>query len=220
MISATGTRVDTEVMVSNGSRPADLLLHHWKGGGPAAVDVSVTHPLCPSLPYHRLQNGHDSANKVESEKHTHYDSQCSADHIKFFPFVLTTFGSMGSETARLFSEIITLHYPSDSTPKEQDKIYHQYQSQLQVRLKRDIARMLLQGYLPPSGELEEQPSIHLTELSNSRAQYEGDENTRLAEILEAVEISHGGLSHSLVIPISETESVSRSGPSEDMDTTQ
>ena len=48
-IRAAGQRVANEVGVVGRERPADLFLERWNEGGAAAVDVTVTHPLAPSL---------------------------------------------------------------------------------------------------------------------------------------------------------------------------
>ena len=38
-------------------RPVDLLIAHWKGSGPLAVDVTVVHPLTPSTHFHSVKTG-------------------------------------------------------------------------------------------------------------------------------------------------------------------
>ena len=43
--TAAGIQARPEVALDNRTRPADLLLSHWQGGGPCAVDVAVVHPL-------------------------------------------------------------------------------------------------------------------------------------------------------------------------------
>lgn len=40
-----------EVVLPDGSRPGDILLHTWKGGPLVAVDLTVVHPLRPSEPH-------------------------------------------------------------------------------------------------------------------------------------------------------------------------
>ena len=81
LATAAGLHVDVEVRAGDNLRPADLLLSHWKGGGPLAVDVSISHPLAPSRSVAAVLSGNDSANEAERDKHTKYDSVCQAAHL-------------------------------------------------------------------------------------------------------------------------------------------
>ena len=47
---AAGVTCSKEAALPDNTRPADVLLHTWKGAGPTAVDVTVVHPLRPSEP--------------------------------------------------------------------------------------------------------------------------------------------------------------------------
>ena len=48
-LRAGGLRVENEVAIRGRERSADIFLDHWNGGEPAAIDVTFTHPLAPSL---------------------------------------------------------------------------------------------------------------------------------------------------------------------------
>ena len=51
--TAAGFNVTCEVSLDGRTRPADLLLAHWTGRGPCAVDVAVVHPLALNSLSHR-----------------------------------------------------------------------------------------------------------------------------------------------------------------------
>ena len=55
IMNAAGQRARPEVLLAGRTRLADLLLPHWPGAGPCAVDVAVVHPLVPSAPVHRVK---------------------------------------------------------------------------------------------------------------------------------------------------------------------
>ena len=80
--------------------------------------------------------------QAEAAKITQYDSVCCQSNIEFKPFVLSTFGKLGSEAAALFEDLVKLQPESQL---DTDDKASQYQQQLQLALKREIARMLLQG---------------------------------------------------------------------------
>ena len=48
-VAAAGVRATNEVQIEGRERPADIFLDRWTTTDPVAVDVTVTHPLAPSL---------------------------------------------------------------------------------------------------------------------------------------------------------------------------
>ena len=48
-LTAAGLRVANEVQIDGRERPADIFVDRWITSDPAAVDVTVTHPLAPGL---------------------------------------------------------------------------------------------------------------------------------------------------------------------------
>jgi hypothetical protein len=109
--TAAGFGVHQEVALSNGQRPADLLLSHWKGGGPLAIDVSITHPLGPSQHFHRVSTGVHAAEVVEKMKCDRCEDSCAQECVRFSPFVLTTFGTPGPLTQAFFKDLVNLLVP-------------------------------------------------------------------------------------------------------------
>ena len=105
MCTAAGFNATCEVSVSGGSRPEDILLPHWQGGGPCAIDVSVVHPLAPSVACHTVKIGQEAVEAMERVKHSKYDQCCNESIVTLVPFVLSTFGLFGAEAERLFHGI-------------------------------------------------------------------------------------------------------------------
>jgi len=48
-MESAGLRVTNEVTVTGKKRPADIFISQRSDNGPLAIDVTVTHPLAPSL---------------------------------------------------------------------------------------------------------------------------------------------------------------------------
>ena len=48
-LAAAGLRVANEVQIDGRQRPADIFVDRWTTADPAAIDVTVSHPLAPSL---------------------------------------------------------------------------------------------------------------------------------------------------------------------------
>ena len=48
-VAAAGLRVANEVQIDGRERPTDIFVHRMSTADPAEVDITVTHPLAPSL---------------------------------------------------------------------------------------------------------------------------------------------------------------------------
>ena len=142
---AAGHHAACEVVVGGSQRPADVLLGCWIGAGPLAVDVSVVHPLAPSVPFQSVQGGEVALKRVKELKIAKYAEVCQSSNMNFTPFVLTTFGRLGSGSAAFLADLIKGLPQHDLTPAEKRDQTRQYHQQLQLALKREVARMLLLG---------------------------------------------------------------------------
>ena len=99
--TTAGFNAICKVAVSGRSRPADILLPHWQGKGPCAIDVSVVHPLAPSVPCHAVKTGREAVESMERVKHSKYDRCCNESNTTLVPFVLSTFVHFGEEAERV-----------------------------------------------------------------------------------------------------------------------
>jgi hypothetical protein len=91
LAEAAGFTVIPGIPLPDGLKPADVMLSHWKAGGPLAIDVSIVHPLAPSIPFQTVETGSGRANDAEAKKDQKYDNSLAAVQLQFKPFVLTTF---------------------------------------------------------------------------------------------------------------------------------
>ena len=142
MCTAAGLTASCEVSFDGSTRPADLLVPHWKGGGPLANDVSVVHPLAPSQDAQAVRSGTEYQDRVEKSKSRKYAEACAQSNVQFSPFVLSTFGRLGSSSGLLYADLIRA---TSGHHTERTERAAQFQQQLQLALKREVARMLLQG---------------------------------------------------------------------------
>jgi len=143
LATAASLSVKVEVGVGTSTRPGDIEISHWKGQGPLDVDVSVVHPLNPSVPYGSVKSGHEAVEEAEQGKRRKHGPTCAAAKVSFEPFGVSTFGILGNSASALFKDIIALLQAA--TKEERAALETLYGQQLQLALKRDIARMLLQG---------------------------------------------------------------------------
>ena len=178
MCNPAGFNATCEVSVSGRSRPEDILLPHWHGGGPCAIDVSVVHPLAPSVACHTVKIGQEAVEAMERVKHSKYDQCCNESNVTLVPFVLSTFGLFGAEAERLFHGITAAArrraVVDDSCI---DRV--QYLQQLLISLNREIARQLLQGPLDTAASADA-PAPAADDTEQAEAQ---DDIDRLAATL-------------------------------------
>ena len=143
--TAAGFHATPEVSIDGRTRPADLLLTHWKGGGPCALDIAVVHPLAPSLPFAAVKTGREAIESMERVKRAKYAESCEKSNVAFMPIVLSTFGMSGADGTLFCNQLASAMRCSseeeDATPNRR----RQLSQQLQITLKREVARMLLQG---------------------------------------------------------------------------
>ena len=72
-----------------------------------------------------------------------YGALCAARVVSFEPFAMTSFGQLGDGAQKIFKDVVAL-LPATSK-EERARLAKMYGQQLQLALKRDIARMLLHG---------------------------------------------------------------------------
>ena len=87
------------------SRPADVLIPGWSLGQPAAVDVTVAHPL-----NHEFLNGASATTvhvlaAAEERKRRANSEKCRELGWVCLPFAMTAYGGLGDEATRLISRL-------------------------------------------------------------------------------------------------------------------
>ena len=93
------------------SHPADILVHGWDRGKPAAYDVIVTSSLTPAILREASVAVGAAAFAAESRKHA------ANDGWSCIPLAIETYGNWGKEAQSVFSRLASLLAISQASPK-------------------------------------------------------------------------------------------------------
>ena len=107
-IRASGLKADDEVSVRGRERPADIFLERWTGVDPVAVDVTVTHPLAPSLGLSASAARLALAGK-ERQKLRKYAHLVEANQLSLVPFPMSTFGQLSTQASTFVDEAASFY---------------------------------------------------------------------------------------------------------------
>ena len=91
-----GVTCSKEEALGDGSRPADLLIHHWCNGGPLAVDITIVNPLRPSVDRPSPDKVRAFLLEQERAKERKYLHVCEQAGWAFQPLVFTPWASSTS----------------------------------------------------------------------------------------------------------------------------
>ena len=83
--TAAGLHATPKVSIDGRTRPADLLLTHWKGGGPCALDIAVVHPLAPSISFATVKTRREAIDSMECIKRVKCAESCEKSNVAFMP---------------------------------------------------------------------------------------------------------------------------------------
>ena len=83
---------------------------------------------------------------MESVKHAKYTDCCRQSNVSLTAFVLSSFGMLGEEAERFF-RCVCMARRRRALDDDDPQDVRRYMQQLQITLKREVARMLLQGPL-------------------------------------------------------------------------
>ena len=117
----------------------------------AAVDVTIRHPLAPFAPFHLVKDPAQVAAAAEEEKHAHNGAACAQAGCLCEPFAVTTFGVLGPETSAFMFTMGKLLSAHAEAEEERWATRELLGRQLQVTLKREVARMLMGSLGSPVG---------------------------------------------------------------------
>ena len=93
-LAAAGLRVANEVQIDGRQRPANIFVDRWTTADPAAIDVTVTHALAPSLGLN-VRSAKGVAAMKEQLKTKKYSRFIRDKHLQFIPAAFT--GALGPE---------------------------------------------------------------------------------------------------------------------------
>ncbi|KAL5463778.1 hypothetical protein EMCRGX_G032712 [Ephydatia muelleri] len=122
------------------TRPADILIAGWDRGKPAALDLTITSPLCS-------QAG-AAALAAETRKLHSNGPKCQELSWSCIPLAVETYGNWDKQAHDTFSRLASFLAIHQSSPKA--VVVAEIYGRLNVVLVRSIARAILARELPPS----------------------------------------------------------------------
>jgi hypothetical protein len=121
------------------SKPADILLPHWTGGKPAALDVSVISPL-QNLTVNSSASIQGYALSVgEARKMSVHLDACLSEGISFIPLIVESLGGWSSQASN-FIQVVGKHQAQRLGLNPSDCIAHIFQ-RLSISLWKSNANM-------------------------------------------------------------------------------
>jgi len=159
-MDASGLRVANEVTVSNKKSPADIFVSHWSDNGPLAVDITVTHPLAPSLgmSVSAARSALEIKEQCKVQKSSDGSGICTEVGLEFAPFALSTFGELGRRASDILSTVVDLYATRHDLLRSLAAF--RLRQLIQVALMRSVAKRLLIA-CQAKGEGEGSPASRL-----------------------------------------------------------
>lgn len=139
-VKAAKLKVENEVTIAQQKRPADLLIDRWTRGAPVAVDPTITHPLAPGLGL-SLEGAMKAVESKAQRKIAKYAPVVSTRRLEFVPFVLSTFGELGSEALNFVDEAAAFYAGAQQTA--QCEAAAQLRQRLSVVVAQQVGERLL-----------------------------------------------------------------------------
>ena len=130
------------------TRPADILIAGWDRGKPAALDLTITSPLCSAILSESCHQAVVAALAVEARRLHSNGPKCQELGWSCIPLAVETYGNWGKEAHDTFSRLASYLAIHQSSPKS--AVVAEIYGQLNIALVRSIARAILARELPPS----------------------------------------------------------------------
>eukprot|EP00731_Ephydatia_muelleri_P017471 Em0010g569a len=130
------------------TRPADILIAGWDRGKPAALDLTITSPLCSVILGESCYQAGAAALAAETRKLHSNGPKCQELGWSCIPLAVETYGNWGKQAHDTFSRLASFLAIHQSSPKA--VVVAEIYGRLNVVLVRSIARAILARELPPS----------------------------------------------------------------------
>jgi hypothetical protein len=143
LLQSHGIACARERMIDPDSRlrPADIFIPNWSIEGDMALDVTIRHPLPPSLFPATISSANDLLQRADTDKRALYKEMCARHGCQFQPLVLTTWGGLhGSGIS--FARELFLKVTLDRTGAAQLETEHELRASLSMRLMKEVAQQL------------------------------------------------------------------------------
>ncbi|KAL5484071.1 hypothetical protein EMCRGX_G020510 [Ephydatia muelleri] len=128
--------------------PADILIAGWDRGKPAALDLTITSPLCSVILGESCYQAGAAALAAETRKLHSNGPKCQELGWSCIPLAVETYGNWGKQAHDTFSRLASFLAIHQSSPKA--VVVAEIYGRLNVVLVRSIARAILARELPPS----------------------------------------------------------------------
>ena len=128
------------------SRPADVLVHNWSLGKPAAFDFCVTSPLNSLILSEAGVSSGVAAQASEIRKHNSNDAICVELGWVCIPLVVETYGAWGQEAVKTFAQLASRLAIACSKPKS--VVINEIYGRLYTCLMRSISSAILTRIVP------------------------------------------------------------------------
>ncbi|KAL5474062.1 hypothetical protein EMCRGX_G028636 [Ephydatia muelleri] len=126
--------------------PADVLVLNWERGKHAALDITMTSSLIPSILTAASLSEGAAAEEVEVRKHRANDPKCSELGWVCIPLAVETYGNWGREAQSTFSRLAS--HLAIITSSHKSKVLTELYSRLNFTLVWAVARVLLARCAP------------------------------------------------------------------------
>ena len=128
--------------------PADILIAEWDRGKPAALDITITSPLCPANLVDSCHQAGSVALAAEARKLHSNGPKCQELGWSCIPLAVETYGNWGKEAHCTVSRLASHLAIHQSFPKS--SVVAEIYGRLNTALIRSIARAILARELLPS----------------------------------------------------------------------
>ena len=125
------------MITETNSRLGDVYLTCWSAGQPAALDITITSPLLPSIISNAVKKSRFALRAAEDRKLQQYFQQCANTGFQFIPMAFESFGGL-SELVRKTVKRIALLTANRS-------LYSAYLSVAFSRLAKSVSVTLMRG---------------------------------------------------------------------------
>ena len=89
-------------------RPGDVYLPFWSVGQPAALDITITSPLQPSIISNAARKSGFALRAAEDRKLEQYSQQCANIGVQFIPMAFESFGGLSELIRKTLKRIALL----------------------------------------------------------------------------------------------------------------
>ena len=130
------------------TRPADILIAGWDRGKPAALDITITSPLCPTILGESCHQARAAVLAAETRKLHSNGPKCQELGWSCIPLALETYENWSKEAQDTISRLASHLAIHQSSPKS--SVVAEIYGRLNMTLVRSIARAILARELPPT----------------------------------------------------------------------